>query len=103
MSDNINLKKTTKSPCVYIMKCSDGTLYTGWTNDMKKRLSSHNCGRGAKYTRSRLPVTPVYVEFLQSRSDALKREAAIKKLTRARKLELISSACNQLFMLIDDI
>ena len=94
MSDNINLKKTTKSPCVYIMKCSDGTLYTGWTNDMKKRLSSHNCGRGAKYTRSRLPVTPVYVEFLQSRSDAL---------TRARKLELISSACNQLFMLIDDI
>ena len=85
------------------MKCSDGTLYTGWTNDMKKRLSSHNCGRGAKYTRSRLPVTPVYVEFLQSRSDALKREAAIKKLTRARKLELISSACNQLFMLIDDI
>ena len=103
MSDTINLKKTTKSPCVYIMKCSDGTLYTGWTNDMKKRLSSHNCGRGAKYTRSRLPVTPVYVEFLQSRSDALKREAAIKKLTRAKKLELISSACNQLFMLIDDI
>lgn len=85
------------------MKCSDGTLYTGWTNDMKKRLSSHNCGRGAKYTRSRLPVTPVYVEFLQSRSDALKREAAIKKLTHAGKLELISSACNQLFMLIDDI
>lgn len=96
MTDNANHEKITKSPCVYIMKCSDGTLYTGWTNDMKKRLSSHNCGRGAKYTRSRLPVTPVYVEFLQSRSDALKREAAIKKLTRAGKLKLIGSACNQL-------
>ena len=81
------------------MKCADGSLYTGWTNDMKKRLSSHNCGRGSKYTRSRLPVTPVYVEFLQSRSDALKREAAIKKLTRAGKLELIGSACNQLELL----
>ena len=81
------------------MKSADGSLYTGWTNDMKKRLSSHNCGRGSKYTRSRLPVTPVYVEFLQSRSDALKREAAIKKLTRTGKLELIGSSCNQLELL----
>ena len=81
------------------MKCADGSLYTGWTNDMKKRLSSHNCGCGAKYTRSRLPVTPVYVEFLQSRSDALKRVAAIKKLTRTGKLELIGSSCNQLELL----
>lgn len=99
MTDNANTKKITKSPCVYIMKCADGSLYTGWTNDMKKRLSSHNCGRGSKYTRSRLPVTPVYVEFLQSRSDALKREAAIKKLTRTGKLELIGSSCNQLELL----
>ena len=96
MTDNANNKKITKSPCVYMLRCSDDSLYTGWTSDIKKRLSTHNCGRGAKYTRSRLPVVLVYAEMVDSRSEALKREAAIKKLTRAAKLELIGSALNQI-------
>ncbi|MBQ0079514.1 MAG: GIY-YIG nuclease family protein [Eubacterium sp.] len=82
--------------CVYIMKCSDGTLYTGWTTDFKARVATHNSGRGAKYTRARLPVTPVYVEFVEDRSTGLKREHAIKKLTRKAKCQLIESDKNEL-------
>lgn len=79
---------------VYIVECSDGTLYTGWTTDIKKRLRTHNDGKGpaaAKYTKSRRPVTLVYIEELPDKSSALKREAAIKKLRRSKKLELIAS------------
>ena len=74
---------------VYILKCRDGTLYTGWTTDLDKRLKTHNSGNGAKYTRARLPVTLVYSEEYEEKTDALKREAAIKKLTRSQKLKLI--------------
>lgn len=95
-SDIMKKSALEKRPCVYILRCSDGTLYTGWTNDMTKRLKSHNSGQGAKYTRSRLPAVPVYIEYQSSRSQALKREAAIKKLTRAGKLKLIESDSNQL-------
>ena len=77
------------SSYVYILKCADGTLYTGWTTDTKERLKSHNEGRGAKYTRSRLPVEMVYTEELENKSEALRREAAIKKLSREEKLKLI--------------
>ncbi|MEG0805877.1 MAG: GIY-YIG nuclease family protein [Lachnospiraceae bacterium] len=73
----------------YILKCNDGSLYTGWTNDIKKRLEDHNHNRGAKYTRGRTPVTLVYLEEFETKSQALKREAAIKKLTRKEKDELI--------------
>lgn len=76
---------------VYILECSDGSYYTGWTTDVKARVKTHNSGSGAKYTRSRLPVKPVYVEPAKDRSAALKREAAIKKLTRAQKEELINT------------
>lgn len=76
----------------YILLCADGTLYTGYTNDTARREAMHNSGRGAKYTRSRLPVKLVYREELPSRSEAMKREAAIKKLTREQKLELIGAA-----------
>ena len=75
---------------VYILKCNDETLYTGWTTDLDKRLQTHNSGLGAKYTRARLPVTLVYSEEFEEKSDALKREAAIKKLTREEKLKLIN-------------
>ena len=95
-SANRFLGKSTGVPCVYILKCCDGTLYTGWTNDFSKRLKTHNNGKGAKYTRSRLPVTPVYIEHLPDRSSAVKREAAIKKLTRAKKLQLIGSNINEI-------
>ncbi len=73
---------------VYIVKCADGTLYTGWTTDIEKRLQAHNEKRGAKYTRSRTPVTLFYYEEFETKSEALKREAAIKKLPRSKKLLL---------------
>lgn len=74
---------------VYIVKCSDGTLYTGWTRDVASRIKVHNSGNGAKYTRSRGPVMLVYWEELADKSEALVREAAIKKMTRKQKLLLI--------------
>ena len=78
---------------VYILKCSDNTLYTGWTNDLIKRLKAHNSGRGAKYTRPRLPVKIVYFEIYDNPIEAQKREFYIKKhLTREQKLNLISKA-----------
>jgi len=73
---------------VYMLRCADGTLYTGMTNDVEKRLQAHNSGRGAKYTRSRLPVELAYKEACPGRREALSREAALKRLTRAEKLEL---------------
>lgn len=74
---------------VYILRCGDGSLYTGCTNDLPRRLEAHRSGRGAKYTRSRLPVTLAYREAAADRSAALRREAAIKRLTRRQKLALI--------------
>lgn len=75
---------------VYILRCCDGTLYTGSTNNMPRRLSQHQKGRGAKYTRSRLPLTLVYQEPQPDRSAALRREAAIKRLSRQKKLAIIA-------------
>lgn len=81
----------TKNWFVYIVKCCDGTLYTGVTNDLDERVKQHNLGKGAKYTRARKPVNLIYSEKCDSRSTALKREAEIKKLTRAQKQALIVS------------
>ena len=78
-----------KENYIYILRCSDDTLYTGWTTDIEKRTEMHNCGKGAKYTKARRPVELVYFEKLESKSGALKREAAIKKLSREKKLALI--------------
>lgn len=75
----------------YILRCGDGTYYTGWTNDLKKRLEDHNLGRGAKYTRAHLPVILVYYESFETKAEAMKREAAIKKLSRSQKERLIAS------------
>lgn len=74
---------------VYILRCADGTLYTGCTNDLSRRLAAHNAGKGAKYTRSRRPVELVYREEVPDKSAALRREAAIKGLRRIEKLALI--------------
>ena len=74
---------------VYILKCKDKSLYTGITNDIRKRLADHRAGRGSKYVRSRLPVRIVHSEKYLSKSKALKREAEIKRLTRQQKLKLI--------------
>ena len=74
---------------VYLLRCSDGTLYTGIAPDVQKRLMLHNAGKGAKYTRGRGPVELVYQEQLEDRAAASKREYAIKQLSRAEKLHLI--------------
>ncbi len=74
---------------VYILRCADDSLYTGWTNDIENRVLTHNSGKGAKYTKARLPATLVYTEELPTKSAALKREYSIKKLTKKQKLALI--------------
>ncbi|MDO4618876.1 MAG: GIY-YIG nuclease family protein [Clostridia bacterium] len=74
---------------VYIVECSDRTFYSGYTDNVERRIHTHNIGKGAKYTKSRLPVTLRYFEECETKSDALKREAAIKKLPRFQKAELI--------------
>ncbi|MGI6019435.1 MAG: GIY-YIG nuclease family protein [Marvinbryantia sp.] len=75
----------------YILKCSDNTFYTGWTNNLAKRLSAHNQGKGAKYTKGRTPVILVYYECFSAKSDAMRREYEIKQLSRQEKEALIAS------------
>lgn len=84
-----------KTNCVYILLCRDDTLYTGWTNDLENRITAHNAGVGAKYTKVRLPVKLVYSEILSTKSEALKREIQIKKLRKKEKLELINYDTNR--------
>lgn len=74
----------------YILKCNDGTLYTGWTNNIDKRLKDHNDGKGAKYTKVRRPVELIYYEEFELKEEAMKREYAIKQLTRKQKEELVA-------------
>ena len=74
-----------------MIKCKDDSLYTGWTNDLKKRITSHNAGKGAKYTKARRPVELVYYEEFQTREEAMKREYAIKQLSRKEKEALIKT------------
>jgi putative endonuclease len=76
---------------VYIVKCADETYYTGYTNNLNRRIEQHNQGDGAKYTKGRRPVELVYSKELDSKSKAMKREYKIKQLTRQKKIELISS------------
>ena len=74
----------------YIVKCADGSFYTGWTTDIERRLKCHNAGKGAKYTRPRLPVELVYFESFETKEEAMRCEAAIKKLSRERKEQLVA-------------
>ncbi len=76
-------------PYCYILECADGSFYTGWTTDLDRRVKAHNAGRGSKYTRLRRPVQLVYTERLPDRSAAQKRELAIKRMPRAKKIQLI--------------
>lgn len=77
---------------VYILRCGDGTFYTGITDDVERRLTAHRSGKGAKYTRGRGPLELAYTEELPDKSSALKREIAIKRMPRQKKLELIGQA-----------
>ena len=76
----------------YILRCADGTLYTGWTNDLEGRLKTHNAGKGGSYTRGRLPVELVYWEGFETKEEAMSREWHLKRLTRQEKLRLIAGA-----------
>ncbi len=73
----------------YMVRCKDGTLYTGWTNDLKKRVQVHNTGKGAKYTKSRRPVKLVYYEIFETKEEAMRREYAIKRMSKCKKEKLI--------------
>lgn len=75
----------------YIVECKDGTFYTGWTNNVEKRLMAHNAGQGAKYTKSRRPVKLVYKEEFETKEEAMSREYAIKRLSRTQKICLINA------------
>lgn len=86
---------------VYIVECADGTLYTGWTTDVRRRVETHNRGQGARYTRARRPVSLVYFEQIEGKGNGLRREAAIKKLKREEKRSLIASDRNLLNTLED--
>ncbi len=79
----------------YILECSDGSFYTGWSINPDRRMQQHNAGRGAKYTRYRRPVRLVYVEELPDRGSAMRRESSIKKMSRARKVKLVLNAEKQ--------
>lgn len=74
---------------LYIVECSDGSLYTGWTTDLQKRLKAHNTGKGAKYTRSRIPVSLKFFKEFTSKSSVLKMEYRVKQLTRKQKMDII--------------
>ncbi|WP_093310868.1 GIY-YIG nuclease family protein [Tindallia californiensis] len=76
---------------VYILKCNDNSLYTGWTNSLEKRIAKHSKGNASKYTRARLPVRLVYTEKMENKQEALKREFSIKKMCREEKLSLIKN------------
>ena len=75
---------------MYIVRCSDDTLYTGWTNHLEERIEAHNRGKGARYTRSRRPVELVYFESFATKEEAMSREFKVKRLTRAEKLRMIN-------------
>ncbi|MBQ5756334.1 MAG: GIY-YIG nuclease family protein [Erysipelotrichaceae bacterium] len=76
----------------YILRCADGTLYTGWTNDLEKRLRAHNDGTGSKYTKPRRPVELIYFEQFETKVEAMQREYAIKQLSRSEKLLLTQNS-----------
>lgn len=85
----IDWMRQMKKNYTYILECSDHTYYTGWTNDLKKRVKAHNEGKGAKYTKPRRPVKLVYFEGYDTKEEAMRREAAIKRLSRAEKMLLM--------------
>jgi putative endonuclease len=89
------MKDAQMSCYCYILQCADGTFYTGWTTDPERRVVQHNKGVGAKYTSARRPVKLVYLETLSTRTDAMKRELAIKKMTRTQKSKLVKEGIKE--------
>lgn len=87
----------------YMLRCRDNSLYTGWTNNLEKRLKAHNSGKGASYTHARRPVRLVYIERFETKEEAMRREYRIKQLTRAEKEKLIAGLPEEDLRLIDDM
>ena len=85
----------TRLAFIYLLRCADGTLYTGWTYDLSKRVHAHQTGRGARYTRTRRPIRLIYSEQLPSRREAMRREIVLKRWSRTRKLALVKTAKSQ--------
>ena len=83
------------SAYVYMLRCGDGSLYTGWTSDLEKRVKAHSSGKGAKYTRAHLPVELVWQEEYNSKEEAMAREYALKQLSRAEKLRLLEKPLSE--------
>ncbi len=83
-----------KENYTYILKCRDGSYYTGWTNDLEKRVKAHNLGKGARYTRSRRPVSLVYYECFSCKEEAMHREWEIKQMSRREKENLVAAAAS---------
>ncbi len=79
----------------YLLRCKDGTLYCGWTNDPRKRVAAHNAGTASKYTAARRPVEMVYLEAFETKQEAMRREAAVKKMSRAEKMKLVEEAARR--------
>lgn len=88
------IEESSSENYTYMVECRDGSLYTGWTNNLERRLKAHNEGKGARYTKSRRPVRLVYWECFDSKVEAMRREYAIKQLSRKKKLELIEKSKN---------
>ena len=91
MSENVITFPNPGVNCCYMLRCVDDSFYTGWTNDLAKRVSNHQAGKGAKYTRAKLPVRLVYYETFPTKEEAMSREYAIKHLTRRQKEQLIQT------------
>lgn len=85
-----------KTHCIYVLECNDGTLYTGYSNNVEKRVATHNTGKGAKYTRSRVPVVLKYTEKYLTKEEALRAEYRFKRLNRKKKLEIIREKSKEL-------
>ncbi len=90
-----NNKDSSEVNYTYIIKCNDGSLYTGWTNNLEKRLEAHNSGKGAKYTKNRRPVELVYKEGFTTKKEAMSREWHIKRMSREDKLKLIGEVVDK--------
>lgn len=85
------MKNVDKSCFTYMLRCADGSLYTGWTNDLKKRVKTHKSGKGGRYTHSHLPVELVYYETFETRTEAMRREVELKQLSKVEKEELVEN------------
>ena len=100
-SKQVHENKTETCSYTYILRCADGSLYTGWTNDLARRVAAHNAGKGAKYTRAHRPVELVYAERFSTKEEAMRRECEIKQMKRGEKMQLIERNATAIPLALD--